>query len=210
MSKKSITLALVDDHPIVLEGLRSLFVKYEVPYYLLCFENGKSILSFLDKNTVDIVLLDIVLPDVNGIDICKTIKTQYPATIVIALSNQAEQSTILQILQQGASGFILKDSPAEEILTGIYSALQGEVVLSSNVRQIMTTPTTSAHPLPSLTKREKQLLQLLAQGKTTKVIADELFLSKLTVDTYRKNLLQKFAVKNIAELLVLLVEHKMI
>ncbi len=210
MSDKSMTLALVDDHPIVLEGLRSLFAKHEAPYRLLCFANGNSMLSFLDKNTVDIVLLDIVLPDTNGIDICKTIKMKYPGTLVIGLSNQAEQSTILQMLQNGASGFLLKDSPADEILGSIASALHGDIVFSHEAKKIMTTSTVAYQQLPSLTKREKDLLKLLSQGKTTREIADELYLSKLTVDTYRKNLLQKFSVKNIAELLVLLMANKML
>ncbi|RQO30415.1 DNA-binding response regulator [Taibaiella sp. KBW10] len=210
MAKQKITLALVDDHPIVIEGLKSLFAHQQEKYNLVCFGDGHTILSFLEHNAVDVLLLDIALPDTNGVDLCKIIRSQYPDTLVIGLSNQAEHSTILQMLHNGASGFLLKDVPAEELLSGIADVLEGEVVLSKEVKKILATPTTAAQQLPSLTKREKQLLLLLAQGKTTVVIAEELFLSKLTVDTYRKNLLQKFEVKNIAELLMLLVEHKML
>ncbi|MGN6435311.1 MAG: response regulator transcription factor [Agriterribacter sp.] len=210
MSEEKITLALVDDHPVVLEGLKSIFNQHKEQYSLLCFSTGASLLSFLEHNAIDVALLDIILPDANGLDICKTIKTQTPATIVIGLSNQAEQSTIRQMLQNGASGFLLKDTPADEIMAGIAAALKGKEVLSHEVRKILQTPTTATRQLPSLTRRETELLQLLAQGKTTKEIADELGLSKLTVDTYRKNLLQKFEVRNIAELMVLLLENKML
>ena len=210
MSENSITMALVDDHPIVLEGLRSLFVRYKEQYKLLCFNNGSSLLSFLENNPVDVVLLDIALPDANGVDICTTIKTRYPNILVIGLSNQAEQSTIRQMLESGASGYLLKDSPAEEILAAIEAVINGEIVFSAGVKEILSVPAAAAgQPLPSLTKREKQILQLLAQGQTTKEIADQLFLSKLTVDTYRKNLLQKYEVRNIAELLMLLTQHRM-
>lgn len=210
MYKASIRLALVDDHPIVLEGLRSLFTANEEKYKLSCFVDGNSFLSFLTQSHVDIVLLDMALPDANGVDICKIVKTSHPQIIVIGLSNRADQSTILQMLQSGASGFLLKNAPAENILTSIEEAMSGEIVMSNEVKRILATQVTAATPLPSLTKREKQLLELLAQGKTTLIIANELFLSRLTVDTYRKNLLQKFEVKNIAELLMLLVENKML
>lgn len=210
MFKDKIKLALVDDHPIVIEGLMSLFKAGDEPYDLYSFIDGNTIIDFLTRNQVDVVLLDIALPDANGIDICKAIKSTYPETIVIGLSNQAEQSTILQLLQSGASGFLLKSAVAEEILNSIQEALSGEIVMSKEVRKIFTMQPSDVRQLPSLTKREKQLLELLAQGKTTALIAEALFLSKFTVDTYRKNLLQKFEVKNTTELLMLLVAHKMI
>lgn len=210
MSKDKITLALVDDHPIVIEGLKALFKSGNEKYELHSFTHGNGIITFLTQNRVDLVLLDIALPDANGVDICKAIKSTYPETMVIGLSNQAEQSTILQMLQHGASGFLLKSAAAEDILVSIQEALGGAIVMSQEVRSIFSTPPADVRQLPSLTKREKQLLQLLAAGKTTALIAEELFLSKFTIDTYRKNLLQKFEVKNTTELLMLLVAHKMI
>lgn len=210
MYKNKKTLALVDDHPIVIEGLKSVFAPYADQYTLLSFTDGASVLSYMDSHPVAIILLDIALPGINGLEVCRRVKTAHPETKVIGLSNQAEQSTILQMLQDGASGFLLKDTPAPEILTAIEEAFKDEIVLSSEVKKILATPTSSKQQLPSLTRREKQILQLLVQGMTTKEIAAGLFLSKLTVDTYRKNLLQKFSVKNTTELLMLLVDHKMI
>ena len=207
MSENQKIIAIVDDHPIVVDGLKSLLQsvnKYEV----ISFFNGKSVIEAFQNQKIDIILLDIVLPDGNGVDFCKEIKMLSPDTIIIGFSNQAEQSTINTMLQNGASGFILKSAPSEEILDGIEEAAKGKMILNDEIRKLMFE--TSKSEFPSITKREKQLIELLAQGKTTAIIADELFLSRFTVDTYRKNLLQKFDVKNTSELLMLLVQNKMI
>jgi DNA-binding NarL/FixJ family response regulator len=211
MSENNKVLAIVDDHPIVIEGLKYL-LKTESPYTaVLSFTNAESFLSFIAHNRVDIVLLDMMLPDGNGVDLCKAIKMRYPDACVLGMSNLAEQSTVLNLLQNGASGYILKSSPAAEILAGITSALRGETVMSNEIRELMIDALVKGvKTLPALTKREKQLLQLLAEGKTTAVIAKELFLSRFTVDTYRKNLLQKFSVKNTTELLMLMIQEKLL
>ena len=210
MSEGRKTLALVDDHPIVIEGLKSVLSKWNGQYDLICFSNGLSILNYLHDNHIDIVLLDISLPDINGLEVCKKIKTESPRTKVIGLSNQAEYSVISMMLENGASGFLLKEVPTHEIMEGLDQVVKGETALSAEVKNILASQSKQTQSLPSLTKREKQLNQLLAKGKTTSKIATELSLSKFTVDTYRKNLLQKFNVKNSSELLVLLIENKMI
>ena len=210
MSEGRKTLALVDDHPIVIEGLKSVLSKWNGQYDLICFSNGLSILNYLHDDHIDIVLLDISLPDINGLEVCKKIKTESPRTKVVGLSNQAEYSVISMMLENGASGFLLKEVPSHEIMEGLDQVVKGETALSAEVKNILASQSKQTQSLPSLTKREKQLIQLLAKGKTTSKIATELSLSKFTVDTYRKNLLQKFNVKNSSELLVLLIENKMI
>lgn len=207
---EQITIALVDDHPIVLEGLRSLLNNYSDRYRVLICSSGADILALLTTNKVDVVLLDISLPDVSGLDVCMEIKQSYPQTIVVGLSNQTEQSIINRLLQNGGGGFILKSEPAAHILRSIEVALRGEVVMSTSVRDIVFSSAGVHRDMPALTKREKQLLQLLAEGKTTTMIADELFLSRFTVDTYRKNLLKKFDVKNSTELVTLLLKERLI
>jgi len=210
MSENKKVLAIVDDHPIVIEGIKHL-LKTDPQYTVLSFVNAGSFLSFIQENSVDIVLLDITLPDGNGVDLCKQIKMLMPGVCILGLSNLAERSTVLNLLQNGAAGYILKSAPAEEILNSIASALRGETVLSPEIKElIIDALIKGARPLPALTKREKQLLQLLAAGKTTAMIADELYLSRYTIDTYRKNLLQKFEVKNTAELLMLMVQEKLL
>src|ERR1700743_712621 len=110
MNKDKILLALVDDHPIVIHGIVSLLTKQEEISVTGTFNNGEDFLSFLKENKPDIVLLDIMLPDTNGIDLCKQIKAISPGIRILALSNHTERSLIMQMLQNGASGYILKNA----------------------------------------------------------------------------------------------------
>ncbi|SDQ01545.1 two component transcriptional regulator, LuxR family [Mucilaginibacter sp. OK268] len=211
MQQDKIILAIVDDHPMVIEGLKSLLKPETAIYTTVSFTNGREFISFLSQNEVDLVFLDISLPDANGIELCKEIKKISPKTIVLGLSNQTERSIMLQMLQSGASGYLLKNVSPDELLTCIQEALQGLITFSREAKEIMGRPSKAGlNEVASITKREKQILELLAQGKTTATIATELFLSPLTVDTHRKNLLQKFDVKNTAELLMAAVQQKLL
>jgi len=211
MQQDKIVLAIVDDHPMVIEGLKSLLKPETAIYTTVSFTKGREFISFLSQNEVDLVFLDISLPDANGIELCKEIKKTSPKTIVLGLSNQTERSIMLQMLQSGASGYLLKNVSPDELLTCIQEALHGLITFSREAKEIMgRTSKAGLNEVASITKREKQILQLLAQGKTTATIATELFLSPLTVDTHRKNLLQKFDVKNTAELLMAAVQQKLL
>ncbi|NML39656.1 response regulator transcription factor [Chitinophaga sp. G-6-1-13] len=207
----NIVLAIVDDHPIVIEGLRTLLKEEPQISIAGSFTRGKDFMDFLQHNKVDLVLLDIMLPDTSGMDLCRDIKKLSPDTVVLALSNHTERSIILQILQNGASGYLVKNVSSTELLNCLKEALKGEIAFSKEVKEIITRP--SQHEfkqVPTLTKREKQILQLVSQGKTTPVMAQELNVSPLTIETHRRNLLQKFDVKNVAELIMAAVQHKMI
>ncbi|MBB6108560.1 response regulator transcription factor [Mucilaginibacter lappiensis] len=211
MQQDKIILAIVDDHPMVIEGLKSLLKSETAIYTSVSFTKGREFISFLSQNEVNLVFLDISLPDANGIELCKEIKKISPKTIVLGLSNQTERSMMLQMLQSGASGYLLKNVSPDELLTCIQEALHGLITFSREAKEIMGRPSKAGlNEVASVTKREKQILQLLAQGKTTAAIATELFLSPLTVDTHRKNLLQKFEVKNTAELLMAAVHQKLL
>ncbi|NHA06136.1 response regulator transcription factor [Mucilaginibacter sp. HC2] len=211
MQQDKIILAIVDDHPMVIEGLKSLLKSEMAIYTAVSFTSGREFISFLSQNEVNLVFLDISLPDANGIELCKEIKKISPKTIVLGLSNQTERSIMLQMLQSGASGYLLKNVSPDELLTCIQEALHGLITFSREAKEIMARPSKNGlNEVASITKREKQILQLLAQGKTTAAIATELFLSPLTVDTHRKNLLQKFEVKNTAELLMAAVQQKLL
>lgn len=210
MSTKKINIVIVDDHPIVVEGLESLLLKHNSSFQVHTYGSAKAFRTFMDsKPGIDVVLLDINLPDGSGLDICKDIINQIPSVKIIALSNQIEQSIIRQMFDNGACGFLLKSTPSSKIISSIESVLQEQVIMDPEIMRILTTPA-QAKTFPSLTRREKQLIELMAQGKTTAIIADELFLSKFTVDTYRKNLLQKFKVKNSSELLMLVVQENLL
>lgn len=210
MSVKKTNIVILDDHPIVLEGIKSLLLNHHSDVTVQTFNNTQEFNTFMESNPlVDVLLLDINLPDGNGLDICKNTHAQHPSIKIIALSNQVEQSIIRQMFNNGACGFLLKSTPADKIIVAIQEALQGQVVMDPEVMRILTVPT-QTKTFPALTKREKQLISLLAQGKTTACIAEELFLSKFTIDTYRKNLLQKFKVKNTSELLMLVVQENLL
>ncbi|HVI44174.1 MAG TPA: response regulator transcription factor [Chitinophaga sp.] len=202
MSNNHTTLAIVDDHPIVLEGLQRLLNNLDEIRIGGCFTTGTDFMSFLKNNKTDIVLLDITLPDANGIELCREIKKLSPDTHVLALSNHSERSLIMQMINNGATGYLLKNISSEELITCIHEALDGMITFSKAVKEIMARPSMNELTgIPVLTKREKEILHLIADGKTTPDIAEKLFLSPLTVETHRKNLIQKFKVRNVAALI---------
>lgn len=193
---------IVDDHPIVIEGLNTLLKNEDNLEIVGGFSNGTQLLSYLANNPVDLILLDVTLPDIGGMELCQIIKAQFSATTILILSNHTERSIIMQTIQNGASGYLLKNSSLEELRQCIAAAINGNICYSKEVVEIISRPTKNQlRNTPQLTRREKQILSLLAQGKTSQNIAQELFLSPLTVDTHRRNLIQKFEVKNVAELI---------
>lgn len=197
------TLALVDDHPIVIEGLCNLLRKKEELEIVGSFTNGQDFIEFLKHNPVQVVLLDVNLPDISGMDLCKEIKTTSPQTLVLAFSNHDQWSSIMKMLENGARGYLLKSSTVEEISDCINEALSGEITFSAAVKEIISQPPKSDafNEQIRLTVREKEILELIASGMTTSSMAKLLFLSKFTIDGHRKNLLQKFQVKNAVELI---------
>lgn len=204
-----INIALVDDHPMILEGLKSLLQQHG-RFQIFSFTKGVSILDFIQENTIDVILLDIVLSDANGLDLCKSIKQKSPSSIVIGISNQAERSIIFRFLENGGNGYILKNADAQEIIQCIDKALLGELALSKEVQEIISRPSTSTFELPRLTKREQQILQAIAHGQTSAKIAESLFISVITVETHRRNLMQKFKAKNMIELVKIATENKLL
>ena len=206
--KNNIKLAIVDDHPMILEGLKSLLEK-DSKFHVFSFTKGAAVIDFIQENKIDVVLLDIVLSDGNGLDFCKIIKQKAPQSIVIALSNQAERSIIFRFLENGGNGYILKNADSQEIIEGIEKALNGDLALSKEVQEIMLRTSVTDFELPRLTKREKQILQAIAKGNTSAEIAEQLFISVITVETHRRNLLQKFKVRNMIELIKIATENQL-
>ena len=205
------SVALVDDHQLVLKGLISLLEKMEKYEVIGSFSSGISFLEFMRHNSVDIVLLDVSLPDISGIDICKELKKMRSETTVLALSNHSERSLILQMLNSGASGYLLKNVDAQELERCLNRVDGHDVILSEDVQKIVNNSTyTDFSLIPQLTKREQEILKLIADGLTTNQIADLLFLSPLTVETHRKRMMSKFQTKNMASLLKIAFEYQII
>ncbi len=201
MSKK-INIAIIDDHPIVIEGFSILLADSNTFKVVASFNKGLEILEYKSINEIDILLLDVFLPDINGIDLCKIIKQKFPEIIILGMSSQSERSLVMQFIQNGANGYLLKSAPLSEFYSCIEKAINGEIVFSNEVKEIISKPDNSDFKkLPSLTKREKEILTLISQGKSTKEMAENLFLSFLTVQNHRKNILNKLEVKNVVQLL---------
>lgn len=201
MQSHRINIVIVDDHPIVIEGLKIMLSDKPFFHISETFTHGSEVAGYIRTNEVDIVLLDISLPDISGIQLCEEIKKISPTTSVIMFSNRSERSIIMQCIQNGASGYLLKNVSLEELMNCFQGALSGNIVFCNETKNIISRPSPQQlNSTPRLTKRETQILQFLAKGKTSHEIADELCLSPLTVDTHRKNLLSKFNAKNSAEL----------
>lgn len=199
--KLTTNIAILDDHPLIVEGLNLLFLNIPEYHVLAKFNTSDALFSFQKLEDIDVLLLDIFLKDDNGIDICLKIKKKYPRIIVLGISSQSERSIVLQMIKNGASGYLLKSAALDEFAYCIENALKGTIVFSKEVeRMMMKTQFSDFRSVPRLTRREKELLALLIEGKSTQEISEALFLSFLTVQTHRRNLLSKFQVKNVAEL----------
>lgn len=203
MLDRKISVIIIDDHPIVIEGLKSLLNGNPEIDITGTFTTGKEAVLLLKKEYPDIILLDINLPDVNGIDLCREIKTLVPEAKILALSNHTERNIILQMLSNGANGYLLKNISRQELLKAINAVRNGEIYFSSEINEIIAKPTRyELQGVPKLTKREQQVLYLIAEGKTTQEMGDQLNVSPLTIETHRRNLHYKFKVKNVAELIM--------
>ncbi|RNL82908.1 DNA-binding response regulator [Sinomicrobium pectinilyticum] len=203
MSISKISVVIVDDHSIVIEGLKSLLEHGHNLDITAHFTMGKPAFEFIGKERPDVILLDINLPDINGIDLCRQIKEAVPETKILALSNYTERNIIMQMLQSGANGYMLKNISGQGLLNGIAAVQNGEIYFSREINEIIGNPSRfELKEVPRLTKREKQVLALVAEGKTTTEIADILHVSPLTIETHRRNLHYKFQVRNVAELVM--------
>jgi len=191
-------LFIVDDHFMVIEGIRSLLQNEKDLEWMGHAMNAVSCLAFLKRHMPDVILMDVNLPDRSGIDLCKEVKTLYPAIAVLGLSTFNQQPVIRNMMDNGASGYVLKNATKEELLTAITTVRLGNTFLSFEAVQSLREPTGNA---PVITRREKEVLQLIAEGLTNAEIAEKLFISIPTVNTHRKSLIEKFDAANTAVLI---------
>lgn len=202
---------IVDDHPIVISGIAGLLSDLENIEITKKFESGITLLDYIEDHDVDLILMDIFLPILNGVDLCKTIKQKHPKIVIIGMSSQSERSLVMQFIQNGGNGYILKNASFDEFKDCIYKAIDGEIVFSEEVKTIISQPLSEdLERIPALSRRERDIALLLSKGKSTQEIADDLFLSFLTVQTHRRNILQKYKMKNVAELIAFLLKNNML
>ncbi len=195
-----INILIVDDHPIVAEGIRKLIEDSQAAKVIGVAGTGKACMDFLRWEKPDIILLDINLPDISGIELCKMIKEKHSLSRILALTTFNERSCIVSMMKNGADGYVLKNSETEEIIEAITEVHKGRKYLCDNAATVMKNG--SANEL-MLTNREKEVLKLIAEGFTNQEIAEKLFISPLTVDSHRKNLITKLEARNTASLIKL-------
>ena len=202
-----IRVLIADDHKIMLAGLRSLLEKQTDIEVVAEAENGRKAVQCAMDNKPDVVVMDVSMPDLNGIEATKQIVASLPDTRVIALSMHSDKRFVMGMLQAGASGYLLKDCASQELANAIFQVAGGKKYLSPEITGVViddfllgassekvTTPTSP------LSAREREVLQLIAEGWSTKQIASHLYVSIKTIETHRRQIMKKLNLHTIADL----------
>lgn len=205
-----IKVYITDDHPIVLDGLKNLIESQKDMELKGVFTNAEDTLQGLTNQSVDVLLLDINLPDKSGIELSKELKNLYPELAIVILSVHNEKAVIGSVLHNKVNGYLLKNSASDEIIESIHQVILGKTYLCKQAQEIYYNSDTGLETIPMITRREKEVLLLIAKGYTTTQIADKLFVSVHTVESHRKNLMEKFDASNIAMIIKLATEYKLI
>ncbi len=199
-----IRVAILDDHLMVLEGIQSMLKNQKNIEVTNTFSRGVDLLKSLKFETPNILLLDINLPDSNGIELCNTITNLYPNIKVIALSNYNDTGFVKNMMRNGAQGYLLKNTTKGELIDAIENVNSGNKYLPKKIKDKLLNESfgmQSSSFIPKLTRREREILLCISNEFTNIEIAKQLFISTKTVESHRKNLHQKFGVRNTAGLI---------
>ena len=202
----SIRVIIVDDHKIMREGLRSLLEKQPDIEVVAEADSAQQALKLVQEMTPDVVIIDVVMPSLNGIEATRRILAKLPTVKVIALSMYSDKRLVMEMLRAGASGYLLKDCAFEELDEAIRTVIQDRTYITPRIVDIIVKdyfsqverPSSSA--LSALTSRQYEVLQLLAEGKTTREIAKQMSLSVKTIDSHRQQIINKLNIHSIAGL----------
>lgn len=205
-----INVYIVEDHAVVVEGIRVLLQNEKDITIVGSSGTAAGCLEYFTNKRADIVLMDINLPDMNGVELCKLLKDMNKEIMVLALSTFNQGIYMNKIMEMGASGYLLKNLTRQELIDGIKTVNKGGVYFSFEAGKIYKSTLEKNNQLPVLTKREKEILKLVAEGLTNTQISQQLFISVDTVDTHRKNLYTKLDVKNTALLIRYAIDNGMI
>ena len=211
---EKINLLLVDDHNMVREGLKSIFENDEQYHVAAEATNGVDALNTLKNLRVDVILTDISMPQMDGVEFTKAVKKAYPDQKVIALTMLGESQHIKHMLKAGVSGYLLKNCGSKELKKAIARVMDGETYFSPDVSQIILNDLSGKKQARmateiELSEREIEVLHLIIREYTNQEIADTLFISPRTVDAHKRNLLDKTGSKNIAGLVLYAVEKRL-
>jgi DNA-binding NarL/FixJ family response regulator len=202
----TVRILIADDHKILREGLRSLLEKQSTFSVVAEAQDGLAAFEGVKKHKPDIAILDIGMPGLNGIEVTRKIRSEMAETKVIALSMHADRRFVMGVLEAGANGYLLKDSAFAELVTAVAAVAKGKMYLSPSIAE--TVVKSSLEKLERgkqsssvlLSGREREVLQMIAEGKSTKEIAFKLFVSTKTVETHRKQIMDKLNIRTVAGL----------
>lgn len=203
---KTIRIIITDDHPMVIDGLIKILAPYDHIQVINTFTSGQGLLEGLNKDTPDVLLLDLQLPDYIGEDLVPIILKKNPHIRILAVTSVDTISRVKHIMRIGCSGYVLKNISADELAEAIFTLKEGSSYLSEELKtqllqNVFQQDREIKHKSLILTRREKEVLQLIAKEYSTKEIAEALHISPFTVENHRKNLFQKLDVKNVAGLI---------
>jgi len=199
MAMKPIEIFLADDHGMMNAGLTALLQQEPDMEVRGIFTSAQQLLDRMPFDTPDLVISDISMPDMNGLELAKIIREKHPKVRIILLTMHASAAWVKQAKETGVQGYLLKESGLQEMRDAIHTVMNGEKYISSKAAVNLLKEEQEG---TRITPRETEILQMLARGLTTKEIADAVFVSTTTIDTHRKNLLAKTGVANTAELIV--------
>ena len=211
-----IRVLIADDHQMLREGIISMILGSSEIEIVGQAANGIEVLNMLEKTEVDVLLLDINMPHMDGVETCKKVHKLYPLVNVIALTMYDEGALITKMVRNGAKGYILKNTGKEKLTAAIRTVYNGKNFFSDSVKDALfmsmspVLKSNSGAFIPKLTKREKEIITLVINEFTTAEIAEKLFISVKTVETHRKNLLQKLNVRNTAGLVRIALEKDLL
>jgi two-component system nitrate/nitrite response regulator NarL len=210
---KTIRIVIADDHRVFIDGMKALLKEAEDLQVVADAEDGNALLEMVRVHQPDVVLTDIQMPGKDGLQAATEIHQEFPEVKIIALTMLNESFFIKKMLEAGASGYILKTTGKEELIEGIRKVAAGEKHFGPEVTaQLLNNFSSKASEAGPdlLTKREREILSLIAQGHTDKEIAEKVFLSPLTIISHRKNILSKLGLKNKVELTRFAIEHNLL
>ncbi|WP_196259097.1 response regulator transcription factor [Pelagibacterium limicola] len=209
-ARSPIRVLLVDNHPLVLDGLKAILETYDHIEVVGAAPSARIALDLAQKNAPDVVLMDINMPELNGLDAIELFKEQTPSTRLLMLSMHDSREYISTSVMYGASGYILKDVSTEEILKAIETVAAGGTFFSTGVSDVLLERGAHAQKGRALTTREQDILLLVAAGKSNKDVAATLNISARTVETHRKNIKKKLGIATTAGLTRYAIENGLI